>query len=554
MAVFLVCAFSERPDDDCVVQPRTRLRQKDNANLMCRRVIILLLAASSLAGCSRKDDVLAIGRLTPDKGGVNGFSVPTNLGYARNPALYAIGTEIESNEPYFEGDTPTQYSVSPELPEGLTLDSTTGVLSGIPTVLAPTSDYIVTAETLAGSTQTTLTLKVASTAPFVTNGTVRAMVRSGNALYVGGDFTQIGPPTGPGVMLDVSTGTKPGFAAWPPVNGIVYGVVADPANPGGFYIGGNFTQVGTVALNGIARIFPNGRPDPSWNPNANDVVYALAVSDDGNTVFAGGLFTAVGGQARSRIAALDASTASATAWNPNALGSVLSLAFSENTVYAAGTFSSIGGQARHGLAALDASTGSATPWNPRPDDTVFSLAVSGNAVYAAGLFLNIGGQARTYLAALDAVTGTATPWNPHPDHAVWSLAVGDNTVYAGGDFRSIGGQARTYLAALDASTGSATPWNPNANSQVGLLAVSDDGSTVYVGGTWFDVIGAAPRRYVAALDASTGIVTPWNPNANGPVQSLAVSGNTVYAGGDFTAIGGETRSCLAVFSLGSDRA
>jgi len=31
--------------------------------LMCRRIIILLLAASSLAGCSRKDDVLAIGRL-----------------------------------------------------------------------------------------------------------------------------------------------------------------------------------------------------------------------------------------------------------------------------------------------------------------------------------------------------------------------------------------------------------------------------------------------------------------------------------------------------------
>jgi|SRR5215813_5559220 len=223
MAVFLVCAFSERPDDDCVVQPRTRLRQKDNANLMCRRVIILLLAASSLAGCSRKDDVLAIGRLTPDKGGVNGFSVPTNLGYARNPAVYAIGTEIEPNEPYFEGDTPTQYSVSPELPEGLTLDSSTGVLSGIPTVLAPTSDYIVTAETLAGSTQTTLTLKVANTAPFVTNGAVRALVRSGNTLYLGGDFTQIGPPTGPGVMLDANTGTKPGFAAWPPVNGIVYG-------------------------------------------------------------------------------------------------------------------------------------------------------------------------------------------------------------------------------------------------------------------------------------------------------------------------------------------
>src|SRR6516164_5582594 len=96
--------------------------------LMCRRVIVLLLAACPLVGCFGKNDVLAIGRLTPDKGRVNGGSLPTNLGYARNPALYAIGTEIEPNEPYFEGDKPTQYSVSPKLPEGLTLDSTTGVL------------------------------------------------------------------------------------------------------------------------------------------------------------------------------------------------------------------------------------------------------------------------------------------------------------------------------------------------------------------------------------------------------------------------------------------
>ena len=38
-----------------------------------------------------------------------------------------------------------------------------------------------------------------------------------------------------------------------------------------------------------------------------------------------------------------------------------------------------------------------------------------------------------------------------------------STVYAGGGFTSIGGQARNSIAALDATTGAATAWDPNAS-------------------------------------------------------------------------------------------
>ncbi|MBI2618691.1 MAG: fibronectin type III domain-containing protein, partial [Ignavibacteriales bacterium] len=110
-----------------------------------------------------------------------------------------------------------------------------------------------------------------------------------------------------------------------------------------------------------------------------------------------------------------------------------------------------------------------------------------------------------------------------------------STVYAGGLFTSIGGQTRNRIAALDASTGLATSWNPNANSNVYALAVS--GSTVYAGGA-FTSVGGQTRNYIAALDASTGGATSWDPNANGGVVELAfdLANARVYAGGAFTGV------------------
>ena len=73
-----------------------------------------------------------------------------------------------------------------------------------------------------------------------------------------------------------------------------------------------------------------------------------------------------------------------------------------------------------------------------------------------------------------------------------------STVYAGGSFTNIGGQLRNDIAALDATTGLATAWDPNANSELSAIAVN--GSTVYVAGV-FSNIGGQPRRNIAALDA-----------------------------------------------------
>jgi hypothetical protein len=58
-------------------------------------------------------------------------------------------------------------------------------------------------------------------------------------------------------------------------------------------------------------------------------------------------------------------------------------------------------------------------------------------------------------------------------------------------------------------------WDPNADNTVLSLAVS--GSTVYVGGA-FSSIGGQTRNRIAALDASTGAAMSWNPNASNSVK------------------------------------
>jgi len=379
---------------------------------------------------------------------------------------------------------------------------------------------------------------------WVTNGTVNAVVQDGGTIYIGGNFTQVGPATGSAVPLDATTGQP---ISIPKVDGYVKAVTPD--GTGGWYVGGRFTHVGGLPRSNIAHILADNSVS-DWNPNANQQVDVLVVS--GNTVYAGGEFTSIGGQIRNRIAALDASTGLATAWDPNAGGiQVLTLVLSGSTVYAGGYFTSIGGQPRNHIAALDASTGLATPWNPNANQQVDALVVSGSTVYVGGWFTNIGAQMRNRIAALDASTGLATPWNPDSNYPVHTLTVSGTTIYAGGDFYNIGGQDRYGVAALDASSGFATAWNPSGmyfGTTVAALAVS--GSTIYVGGNFIG-IGGHNRNYLAAVRASNGNPTNWNPNPNSSVWALAVSGNTVFAGGNFTSVGGQGRDNIAALDVSS---
>src|SRR6185295_9768922 len=220
--------------------------------------------------------------------------------------------------------------------------------------------------------------------------------------------------------------------------------------------------------------------------------------------------------------------------------------------YVGGTFTALRGQMRYRLAAIG-TDGALRAWNPSAHDQVNALAVAGAGnsavVYAGGLFPSVGGAARNFLAAVDA-SGALLPWNPNANSIVQSLAVSGTTIYAAGQFTQVGGLNRSRLAAIGADGAVSPTWAPAANSLVYAVVVS--GNTLYAGGQ-FTAVNGTVRNRLAAVDANpagAGQLFPqWDPNvADGAVYALTLADGVLYAGGNFTGVGGFTRNRLAAVS------
>jgi hypothetical protein len=88
---------------------------------------------------------------------------PSALTYANEDATYYAGVQIANNAPTVSGAAPITYSVNPALPSGLTLNATTGVISGTPVATTAQGTYTVTATNAVGSTTRDIKITVAPT-------------------------------------------------------------------------------------------------------------------------------------------------------------------------------------------------------------------------------------------------------------------------------------------------------------------------------------------------------------------------------------------------------
>lgn len=229
-------------------------------------------------------------------------------------------------------------------------------------------------------------------------------------------------------------------------------------------IGGDFTSVGGVTRNYLARLNSNGTLDTGFDARVDwdtfGSVHGLARYTDGRLVFGGG-FTSVAGQRRNHLARMSASGVLDATYDPNVtaasagdFASVDALAIqADGRVVIAGDFGMVGGVRRDRIArittdgGLDAGFTAAIP----ESGGVSSLALQADGrIVVGGAFGWVNDQARNFAARLNSDGSLDSGFAPYLlDGSVSSVSLlKSGSILAGGDFRLADGLPRACLARL----------------------------------------------------------------------------------------------------------
>ncbi len=415
--------------------------------------------------------------------------------------------------------------------------------------------------------------------PFCTlglSGTVRALSVADALVAVGGNFT-LGTHSNL-VFLDGSGGVHASGGDPDSTNATVNAIATDGLY---FYVGGSFTLQGATAVSNLAKYAVTGSgatatiAPTAWNAWVANCT--TAGSKASTCITTGEPTPAV--DAFSVVPFVEAT-------NTTVGGLVIGVQLGYD-VLVGGSFNtaqgtSTTGAVRNNAAAFYGDTGCIVSSAPlSPTETVAQVVASMPTVSAC--------------ASATSATVNLGGWNPNANGPVRAIAAAGpageedflvneqaTPVYLGGDFTALGSTAVTGLGefALAGTDGNgavtpaapasvegvtwtaepaafapATTWvpaltGPTSPISVTALAMGSDGN-VYAGGN-FTAVGGTVRHRIAALSPSapaTGpppaIPTAWDPNAGNVVDALSASGTNMLVGGQFLVLGGTTYNNLA---------
>jgi uncharacterized delta-60 repeat protein len=169
-------------------------------------------------------------------------------------------------------------------------------------------------------------------------------------------------------------------------------------------------------------------------------------------------------------------------------------------------------------------------------------------IIIAGTFSSVLGVDRYNIARLNANGTLDTGFNLGTDGYVFSVVVqADGKILLGGEFTYVYGAEwlpRNYIARVAPNGTLDTGFDPNPNGPVQSVTVQADGNILLGGG--FSSVGGTTRNCIARLNADGTLDAGFNPDAEDDVFSIAVQADgQILLGGQFDSMGGTTRNCIA---------
>lgn len=368
-------------------------------------------------------------------------------------------------------------------------------------------------------------------------------------------------PTGPGDLV-ISASYQPA-AGFLPSNASVHHVVGLPApSPlpapdlnffrggnvqalvrlpdGGLLVGGQFSHVGGLPRQNLARLHPDGSLNSSWTSGCDGAIRDIAIDSDGS-VYVAGFFTECAGSPRRIAAKFQANGQIDPDWvgfdtvqQPGAGGSAVAVD-SDGSVYVAGSFfRTLGASQSVGFVKLSGANGVVDSIWPTLPLSYSSVTIDGDSVYLYGV----------QPSKFDRQTGFPLPFTPpslSSSNGSFRYVVVDNVgrVLVSGNL--VGSFPRNGVVRLQPNGQVDFAWDTALAENVICGRPLIDGDQVLIG-----CAGPDGRARLLRMRSDGSLDQSYTTEGFGTVATLERFGHGVAVGGALSGWGNQLRAGFAV--------